>query len=244
MGPPSFGTIRKLGFACSPGSSSSRSPLASVVAVTAVGASGPVPMAAAASANRTAAAIRAPVMVPAVASGPSVASAGMAGAAYVCHRIKSPPQRPVDLLQPSVIFPEIYECSQLFTRFGCLFMRVSRLTDHMGPSRPQIVRGPPFSTWEHMRIRATVAVATGALALSALAIPAAQAARSDDGRSWSSEIELPAPKAPFGAGSGIKGEAGARSTAQASDIKVFGLLVNGGKPIVVGTKSSRRFPTP
>ncbi|CAM5739987.1 calcium-binding protein [Streptomyces microflavus] len=90
-----------------------------------------------------------------------------------------------------------------------------------------------------MRIRATVAVATGALALSALAIPAAQAARSDDGRSWSSEIELPAPKAPFGAGSGIKGEAGARSTAQASDIKVFGLLVNGGKPIVVGTKSKQ-----
>ncbi|MGW3833181.1 hypothetical protein [Streptomyces microflavus] len=93
-----------------------------------------------------------------------------------------------------------------------------------------------------MRIRATVAVAAGALALSALAIPAAQATRSDDGRSWSSEIELPAPKAPFGAGSGTKGEAGARSTAQASDIQVFGLLVNGGKPIVVGTKSKQTIP--
>ncbi|MEV7115144.1 calcium-binding protein [Streptomyces anulatus] len=92
-----------------------------------------------------------------------------------------------------------------------------------------------------MRIRATVAVVTGALALSALAIPAAQA---DEGRSWSGGIELPAPKAPFGAETGA--EAGNRSSAraavQAAAPKITSAVVNGGKPIVVGTKSKQTVP--
>ncbi|MEV7658257.1 calcium-binding protein [Streptomyces anulatus] len=92
-----------------------------------------------------------------------------------------------------------------------------------------------------MRIRATVAVVTGALALSALAIPAAQA---DEGRSWSGGIELPAPKASFGAETGA--EAGNRSSAraavQAADPKITSAVVNGGKPIVVGTKSKQTVP--
>ncbi|MFJ4705305.1 DUF5707 domain-containing protein [Streptomyces anulatus] len=95
-----------------------------------------------------------------------------------------------------------------------------------------------------MRIRATVAVVTGALALSALAIPAAQA---DEGRSWSGEIELPAPKASSAAETGA--EAGNRSSAraavqatQADDAKITSAVVNGGKPIVVGTKSKQTVP--
>lgn len=92
-----------------------------------------------------------------------------------------------------------------------------------------------------MRIRATVAVVTGALALSALAIPAAQA---DEGRSWSGGIELPAPKASFGAETGA--EAGNRSSAraavQAAAPKITSAVVNGGKPIVVGTKSKQTVP--
>ena len=61
-----------------------------------------------------------------------------------------------------------------------LITGVNRLHDHLGPEvsarRADDRRRVPFSTWgTRMRIRATVAAVSGALALSALAVPAAQA---------------------------------------------------------------------
>ncbi|WP_069627284.1 DUF5707 domain-containing protein [Streptomyces niveus] len=83
-----------------------------------------------------------------------------------------------------------------------------------------------------MRIRATVAVATGALALSALAVPATQAAPADD-----------RPAAPAygsathqGAAAAPKGKA--RAAADAPVISKA--VVNGGKPIVVGTTAVKK----
>ncbi|MEU7583627.1 calcium-binding protein [Streptomyces sp. NPDC041068] len=72
-----------------------------------------------------------------------------------------------------------------------------------------------------MRIRATVAAVSGALALSALAVPAATAAD-----------EPSAPNlSPF--------VANAPSAAGASDTKVTKVVVNGGKDIVVGTTKTK-----
>ncbi|MFB8383316.1 DUF5707 domain-containing protein [Streptomyces rubiginosohelvolus] len=85
-----------------------------------------------------------------------------------------------------------------------------------------------------MRIRATVAAVTGALALSALAVPAAQA---DDGRSWN-------PDSGFTATQPSAGEKSKRgfAAAQAGDAKITSAVVNGGKPIPVGTKSKVTVP--
>ncbi|MCX4675211.1 calcium-binding protein [Streptomyces sp. NBC_01433] len=87
-----------------------------------------------------------------------------------------------------------------------------------------------------MRIRATVAVATGALALSALTIPAAQAAQADDGRSWSLDYKFPAPKGSDTA----KAPLGARAAA-ADTFKVTKIVTNAGKPIVVGTTAKKKI---
>lgn len=87
-----------------------------------------------------------------------------------------------------------------------------------------------------MRIRATVAVATGALALSALTLPAAQAAQADDGRSWSHDYKFPAPKGSDTA----KAPLGARAAA-ADTFKVTKIVTNGGKPIVVGTTAKKKI---
>ncbi|MFJ9621069.1 DUF5707 domain-containing protein [Streptomyces sp. NPDC101181] len=82
-----------------------------------------------------------------------------------------------------------------------------------------------------MRIRATVAAVSGALALSALAVPAAQA---DDGRSWTVDPGFTAGQSPSA------GERAKRATAQATAApKITSAVVNGGKPIVVGTKSKQ-----
>ncbi|GAA3002070.1 DUF5707 domain-containing protein [Streptomyces fulvorobeus] len=84
-----------------------------------------------------------------------------------------------------------------------------------------------------MRIRATVAAVSGALALSALVVPAAQA---DDGRTWSNDHKLSMPKA------GAERFAGSSSSAAAEELPVFTkAVVNGGKPVVVGTKSKQRY---
>ncbi|MFH9763657.1 DUF5707 domain-containing protein [Streptomyces anulatus] len=85
-----------------------------------------------------------------------------------------------------------------------------------------------------MRIRATVAAVSGALALSALAVPAAQA---DDGRSWTVDHGVTAPQP-------TAGEKTKRSFAatQTDDAKITSAVVNGGKPIVVGTKSKQTVP--
>lgn len=74
-----------------------------------------------------------------------------------------------------------------------------------------------------MRIRATVAVLTGTLALSALAVPAVQAAD-----------EPNVPKfAPFKANAPVDEAIG--------DTKITKVVVNGGKNIVVGTTEKKKF---
>ncbi|MGP3635173.1 DUF5707 domain-containing protein [Streptomyces sp. 24-1644] len=84
-----------------------------------------------------------------------------------------------------------------------------------------------------MRIRATVAAVSGALALSALVVPAAQA---DDGRSWSNDHNLSIPKA------GAERFAGSTAAAAAEELPVLTkAVVNGGKPVVVGTKSAQTY---
>ncbi|MEE1808572.1 hypothetical protein [Streptomyces sp. BE133] len=95
-----------------------------------------------------------------------------------------------------------------------------------------------------MRIRATVAAVTGALALSALVIPSA--AQADDAhRSTVSDVAR-AAQSTTGADSGAK--SGARSLAAESaagqlDLTFSKFTVNGGKPIAVGTTATKTVPT-
>lgn len=79
-----------------------------------------------------------------------------------------------------------------------------------------------------MRIRATVAAVTGALALSALVVPAAQAA---DGPSASGKAAFSAATAD-----------GVTGTAADLDVTFSNMKVNSGKNIVVGTTNMVRVP--
>ncbi|MEW1723708.1 DUF5707 domain-containing protein [Streptomyces sp. NPDC093109] len=93
-----------------------------------------------------------------------------------------------------------------------------------------------------MRIRATVAAVSGALALSAIVVPAAQAAPSGD--------RTPAPlSGPWASGSagafgsaakvqGFSATAKAEAPAEAPVIKK--VVVNGGKPIVAGLSAKKK----
>ncbi|WP_406393099.1 DUF5707 domain-containing protein [Streptomyces sp. NBC_00887] len=81
-----------------------------------------------------------------------------------------------------------------------------------------------------MRIRATVAVASGALALSALGLPAATA---DDGRSWTPDFGLSAPERP-------SERMAARAVTADDDLRITKAVVNGGKPIIVGTTTPKK----
>ncbi|MEU4262572.1 DUF5707 domain-containing protein [Streptomyces sp. NPDC025273] len=81
-----------------------------------------------------------------------------------------------------------------------------------------------------MRIRATVAAVSGALALSALAVPAAQA---DDGRTWTPDFGLSAPEQS-------NGRMAARSVTADGDLTITKAVVNGGKPIIVGTTAPKK----
>ncbi|MFB7546877.1 hypothetical protein [Streptomyces sp. NPDC056154] len=95
-----------------------------------------------------------------------------------------------------------------------------------------------------MRIRATVAAVTGALALSALVIPSAAQA-DDTHRSTVSDVAR-AAQSTAAAGSGAK--SGARSLAAEStpgqlDLTFSKFTVNGGKPIAVGTTATKTVPT-
>jgi hypothetical protein len=83
-----------------------------------------------------------------------------------------------------------------------------------------------------MRIRATVAAVSGALALSALAVPAAQA----DGHSDAS-LTKPSAAERFGASAAKS----AFSTAAESDPVVSKVTVNSGKSVVVGTTYAKTF---
>ncbi|MEU6613211.1 calcium-binding protein [Streptomyces parvus] len=86
-----------------------------------------------------------------------------------------------------------------------------------------------------MRIRATVAAVSGALALSAFAVPAVQADEKPD-----AGLNLPSGADVFAAGSGAS--AAKARAARAAEVPVIKkVVVNGGKDIVVGTKSKQKF---
>ncbi|MEU5327976.1 calcium-binding protein [Streptomyces parvus] len=86
-----------------------------------------------------------------------------------------------------------------------------------------------------MRIRATVAAVSGALALSALAVPAVQADEKPD-----AGLSLPSGADVFAAESGAP--AAKARAARAAEVPVIKkVVVNGGKDIVVGTKSKQKF---
>ncbi|MCX4447682.1 hypothetical protein ACIOEZ_00890 [Streptomyces sp. NPDC087866] len=96
-----------------------------------------------------------------------------------------------------------------------------------------------------MRIRATVAAVSGALALSALVLPSAAQADGAHG-STGSIAELARAAHSAAAPSGAK--TGARSAASADepgplDLTFSKFTINGGKPLVVGTTYTKRVPT-
>ncbi|MEU4465508.1 calcium-binding protein [Streptomyces sp. NPDC024017] len=85
-----------------------------------------------------------------------------------------------------------------------------------------------------MRIRATVAAVTGALALSALAVPAAQADAQGD-----VNLNRPSAAERFGTSS-AKSAFGTAAAAEAAPV-VSNVKVNSGKAVVVGTTYSKTF---
>jgi hypothetical protein len=85
-----------------------------------------------------------------------------------------------------------------------------------------------------MRTRATVAVVSGALALSAFAVPASQAADSHRDRPAAGHYGVPAQD---GAASKQRALTG---NVAAADPVISKVVVNGGKPIVVGTTGSKK----
>ncbi|MFE9812317.1 hypothetical protein [Streptomyces sp. NPDC005548] len=91
-----------------------------------------------------------------------------------------------------------------------------------------------------MRIRATVAAVSGALALSALAVPAAQADGSADHRADVAKVREAAHaasgKTPY------TGSTGSDGVPYTLDLSFSGVKVNGGKPIVVGTTNRVSVP--
>ncbi|MFJ5841151.1 hypothetical protein ACIQGO_31130 [Streptomyces shenzhenensis] len=94
-----------------------------------------------------------------------------------------------------------------------------------------------------MRIRATVAAVTGALALSALAVPAAHAV---GGSSYDRDAVVKAAQAAHRAAAGKSAfsTAGAQDTGvpYALDLSFSNVKINSGKPIVVGTTNKVRVP--
>ncbi|MFF0142803.1 hypothetical protein ACFYRN_41045 [Streptomyces sp. NPDC005227] len=91
-----------------------------------------------------------------------------------------------------------------------------------------------------MRIRAIVAAVSGALALSALAVPAAQADGSADHRADVAKVRAAAHaasgKTPY------TGSTGSDGVPYTLDLSFSGVKVNGGKPIVVGTTNRVSVP--
>ncbi|MFF8399078.1 DUF5707 domain-containing protein [Streptomyces sp. NPDC016172] len=85
-----------------------------------------------------------------------------------------------------------------------------------------------------MRIRATVAAVTGALALSALAVPAAQADAQGD-----VNLNRPSAAERFGTSS-AKSAFGTAAAAEAAPV-VSNVKVNSGKAVVVGTTYTKTF---
>ncbi|PSM44479.1 hypothetical protein C6Y14_05495 [Streptomyces dioscori] len=92
-----------------------------------------------------------------------------------------------------------------------------------------------------MRIRATVAAVTGALALSAFAVPAAQA----DGSAISREDTAKVLDAAHAAAakSGSRAAAAAADAPYALDVSISNVKINSGKAIVAGTTKQVTVPT-
>ncbi|OLO31778.1 calcium-binding protein [Streptomyces sp. MNU77] len=86
-----------------------------------------------------------------------------------------------------------------------------------------------------MRIRATVAAVSGALALSALAVPAVQADEKPE-----AGLSVPSGTDVFAAEPGAPA-ADARAARAVETPVIKKVVVNGGKNIVVGTKSKQKF---
>ncbi|MFJ1594488.1 calcium-binding protein [Kitasatospora albolonga] len=84
-----------------------------------------------------------------------------------------------------------------------------------------------------MRIRATVAAVSGALALSALAVPAAQA---DDSSSRSADRGFTA----FQSVPGDQAKRTVGAAAKSAKVKITKATVNSGKPIVLGTSAKKK----
>jgi hypothetical protein len=90
-----------------------------------------------------------------------------------------------------------------------------------------------------MRIRATVVAVTGAVALSAFVVPAAQAVGGDAHHSVDT---LKALHAAASGRTAFTGSTAASGTPYALDAKFTGVSVNNGKPIVAGTSGKVRVP--
>ena len=104
--------------------------------------------------------------------------------------------------------------------------------------------GPPFPLGERMRISATVAAVSGALVLSAFAVPAAQAAGSDAGsyRSDVAKIREAAHASGRATLSGSTVATPADATPYALNVTFANVKVNNGKPIVAGTSGHLSVP--
>ncbi|WP_030926528.1 hypothetical protein [Streptomyces sp. NRRL B-24720] len=92
-----------------------------------------------------------------------------------------------------------------------------------------------------MRIRATVAALTGALALSALVVPSAATA-ADAHHSALSDV-VRAAHAASGTKTGARSVGAAETAGTPLDLTFSKVTVNGGKPIVVGTTNTVTVPT-
>ncbi|MFE2940209.1 DUF5707 domain-containing protein [Streptomyces sp. NPDC059255] len=88
-----------------------------------------------------------------------------------------------------------------------------------------------------MRIRATVAAVSGALALSALAVPASQAAQPGGDRPSAPEYGFAAQR---GAAAAPKAKGLTAAAKAAAAPVITKTVVNGGKPIVVGTTATKK----
>ncbi|KAA0942883.1 hypothetical protein [Streptomyces apricus] len=94
-----------------------------------------------------------------------------------------------------------------------------------------------------MRIRATVAAVTGALALSAFAVPAAQADGSGDSVPSRAEVAKVLDAAHAASGKSGARAAAADGVPYALDASVSNVKVNAGKAIVAGTTKQVTVPT-
>ncbi|MFD3474345.1 DUF5707 domain-containing protein [Streptomyces sp. NPDC058695] len=90
-----------------------------------------------------------------------------------------------------------------------------------------------------MRIRATVAASLGALALTAIAVPAAQAADHSGVRGAASQATTFAAQATSQTAKATAFSAASASDDQLGDTAISNVVVNGGKDVVLGTTATK-----